>query len=198
MPKKYSQANCRERSRLHFGLKMNHPRLYNEVVQAFQIEGSEFLEMDTAETYDKGHGRIEERKCRVIRDINKISSSEQWAGLSSIIEIKRQVTEKTKVSESVNYYISSSNNSAKGMLKSIRSHWSIESMHWILDVVFNEDASSICAGNAPANMAIIRRFVLNILNRIKTKRETRPKMMLTMGWSPKNLKRFINALININ
>lgn len=102
------------------------------------------------------------------------------------------------MSESVNYYISSSNNSAEVMLKNIRSHWGVESMHWILDVVFNEDASSIRQGNAPANMAIIRRFVLNILNKIKTKRETRPKMMLTMGWSPKNLKRFTNALIEIN
>lgn len=181
-----------------FGLKMNHPGLYSEVEKAFQGDALKFLETDIAETYDKGHGRTEERKCCVIRDINKISSSDQWTGLSSIIQIKRKVTEKNKVSESVNYYISSSNNSSEALLKSIRSHWAIESMHWILDVVFNEDASSLHKGNAPANMAIIRRFVLNILNRIKTKKETRPKMMLTMGWSPKNLKRFINALININ
>lgn len=88
--------------------------------------------------------------------------------------------------------------SAEAMLKSIRSHWGIESMHWVLDVVFNEDASSIRQGNAAANMVIIRGFVLNILNRIKTKRETEPKMMLTMGWSSNNLKRFINALIKFN
>lgn len=181
-----------------FGLKMNHPGLYSEVEKAFQVGAFEFLETDTAETSDKGHGRTEERKCRVIRDVKKIPGYEQWTNLSSIIEIKRKVLEKNKVSESINYYISSSSNSAEEMLKSIRSHWAIESMHWILDVVFNEDASSIRAGNAPANMAIIRRFVLNILNRIKKKRETRPKMMLTMGWSPNNLKRFINALININ
>ncbi len=46
--------------------------------------------------------------------------------------------------------------SAEAMLKSIRSHWGIESMHWVLDVVFNEDASSIRQGNAPANNALIK------------------------------------------
>lgn len=180
------------------GLKMNHPGLYNEVEKSFQVDIAKFLETDVAETYDKGHGRIEERKCCVIRDVKKIFGYEQWTGLNSVIQVKRKVVEKNKVSESVNYYISSSNNSAETMLRSIRSHWEIESMHWVLDVVFNEDASSIRQGNAPANMAIIRRFVLNILNRIKTKRETKPKMMLTMGWSSNNLKRFINALIKIN
>lgn len=65
--------------------------------------------------------------------------------------------------------------SAEAMLKSIISHWGIESMHWVLDVVFNEDASSIRQGNAPANMVSIRGFVLNILNRIKTKRRDQTK-----------------------
>ncbi|WP_425364149.1 ISAs1 family transposase [Candidatus Tisiphia endosymbiont of Hybos culiciformis] len=114
------------------GLKMNHPGLYNEVEKAFQTEVFEFLGTDIAGTYEKGHGRIEERKCRIIRDIKKITNDDQWASLSSVIEIKRKVVEKNKVSESVNYYISSSNNSAEVMLKNIRSHWGVESMHWIL------------------------------------------------------------------
>lgn len=60
-------------------------------------------------------------------------------------------------------------------------------MHWVLDVVFNEDGSGIRHGNAPANMAIVRRFVLNILNQIKTKKET-----------SKNVKCFADALIKTN
>ncbi len=87
------------------GLKMNHPGLYNEVEKTFQTEVFEFLGTDIAGTYEKGHGRIEERKCRIIRDIKKITNDDQWASLSSVIEIKRKVVEKNKVSESVNYYI---------------------------------------------------------------------------------------------
>ena len=75
-------------------------------------------------------------------------------------------------------------------------------MYRILEVVFNEDASAMRSGNASANMTIKRRFVLNILNKIKTnsetKPETRPKMMLTMGWSKADLKRFIDALMKRN
>ena len=68
-------------------------------------------------------------------------------------------------------------------------------MHWIMDVVFGEDASKIRLGNGPANMATVRRFVLNILNGIKEKGQTRPKLMNSIGWSPHYLRRFIDALI---
>ena len=181
-----------------FGLKQNHVSLYNQVEQAFRTNATVFFKMDEAETHDKGHGRIEHRRCRIIRDLSKIGDAPKWKGLQSVIEVRRIVTEKGRISESVNYYISSSSQSPELMLKSIRSHWAIESMHWILDVVFNEDRSTMRMGNAPANMAIVRRFVLNILNKIKTKKETRPKMMLTMGWAPKNIKRFADALMKAN
>ena len=152
--------------------------------------------MDSAETFDKGHGRQETRKCRVIRDIEKINGYKEWVGLKTIIEVKRSVVEKGKVTESINYYISSSSNCPESLLKSIRSHWGVESMHWIMDVVFGEDASGIRSKNAPANMAIIRRFVLNILNGIKDKRQSRPKLMKAIGWSPRHLRKFINSLIS--
>ncbi len=49
----------------------------------------------------------------------------------------------------------------------VMSHWNIESMHWTLGVVFKEDASVIRKGNIPVNLAMTRRFILNILNGIK-------------------------------
>ncbi|WP_158517263.1 ISAs1 family transposase [Moorena producens] len=46
----------------------------------------------------------------------------------------------------------------------IRGHWGIENrLHWSLDVVFQEDRSSITGAHAPANMSIIRSIVINIL-----------------------------------
>ena len=66
-------------------------------------------------------------------------------------------------------------------------------MHWMLDVVFKEDQSSMRKGNVPANMAIIRRFVLNILSQIKEKRQSRTLLMKLIGWSNKHLHKFINA-----
>jgi hypothetical protein len=37
------------------------------------------------------------------------------------------------------------------------------SLHWVKDVVFKEDSSTIRMGNAPANFSIIRAIALNIL-----------------------------------
>ena len=177
------------------GLKLNHACFYYEIEKAFATNAVQFFNMDLAETFDKGHGRQETRKCRVIRNMDKISGYKEWAGLKAIIEVKRSVVEKGKTTESINYYISSSSNGAASLLKSIRSHWKVESMHWVMDVVFGEDASKVRLGNGPANMAIVRRFVLNILNTIKEKRQTRPKLMNSIGWSPHYLRKFINALI---
>jgi len=165
------------------GLKANHVTLYNEVKTAFETNAESFFSMDKAHTEEKGHGRIEERTCRVIKDFSKIPSHKAWPGIASVIEVKRVTTTKGKTSEATNYYISSLNAPADKMMQSIRDHWKIESMHWVLDVVFKEDASSMRKGNIPANMAIARRFVLNILNQIKEKRETRPMLMNMIGWS---------------
>jgi len=80
-------------------------------------------------------------------------------------------------------------------MKTIRDHWSIESMHWVLDVVFNEDASTMHKGNIPANMAITRRFILNILGQMKRPRESKPKLMKLIGWDDNYLQKFIDKLI---
>ena len=92
-------------------------------------------------------------------------------------------------------YISSLNSSAERIMQTIRSHWKIESMHWVLDVVFKEDASSMYKGNIPANMAIIRRFVLNILSNMKENRQTKPILIKMIGWSQIYLNKFIHKLM---
>jgi predicted transposase YbfD/YdcC len=57
---------------------------------------------------------------------------------------------------------------AQRLSSPIRAHWSIENqVHWVLDVVFNEDQSSVRKDNAPENMALIRHIALNMLNNAK-------------------------------
>ena len=177
-------------------LKENHPTLYNQVVCAFAAEAPVFFDVETTETHDKGHGRIEVRKCRVMKNLSKIPESAQWVRMQSVIEVQRKVMEKNKETNMVSYYISSTQKTASEMLKTIRSHWAIESMHWVMDVVFREDAGRMRKDNAPANMAVVRRFVLNILNGMKEKRQTKPELMKAIGWSPEYLIGFIDKLLN--
>ena len=50
-------------------------------------------------------------------------------------------------------------------IKYLRGHWSIENqLHWMLDVVFREDASSVRMNHAPEkNLHILRKAALSLL-----------------------------------
>lgn len=66
----------------------------------------------------------------------------------------------------VAYYISSLGCSAVDFAQGIRGHWAIENrLHWVKDVIFDEDRSMIRQGNAPANRSIILALALNLLRR---------------------------------
>jgi hypothetical protein len=54
-------------------------------------------------------------------------------------------------------------------------HRGIESTHWSLDVTFREDDNRTRKGNAPQNMALLRRLMLNML---KKDTEKKPKKSL--------------------
>jgi predicted transposase YbfD/YdcC len=47
----------------------------------------------------------------------------------------------------------------------VRRHWGIESMHWSLDVTFNEDSKRVRKDNAPENLALLHKFAFNVLFR---------------------------------
>jgi hypothetical protein len=42
------------------------------------------------------------------------------------------------------------------------------SLHWVLDVAFNEDHSRVRIGHAPENMALVRKITHNLLQQEKT------------------------------
>ena len=73
-----------------------------------------------------------------------------------------------KVSCERRFFISSLPANAKKIAHTVRAHWAIENtLHWTLDVVFNEDNSTVRKDHAPQNMAIVRHVVLDMLNTAK-------------------------------
>lgn len=89
-----------------------------------------------------------------------------WVGLQSFVRVKREMRNGKKVSEETAFYISSlpDTTSAAVFAVGIRGHWSIEnSLHYVKDVTFKEDASRIRTKQAPENMSILRNIALNIL-----------------------------------
>ena len=99
-------------------------------------------------------------------DIEWLEERAEWAGLKSIVmvEAEREVIGKETSCER-RYFISSLCANAEESLRAVRSHWQIEnSLHWVLDVAFREDACQIKAESGAANMAVLRHIAVTLLN----------------------------------
>jgi predicted transposase YbfD/YdcC len=159
-------------------VKENQRELYHQIKEYFDWEESEDWGPETVEVWESGsekdHGRIERRECAVAKNIDWLYQKNEWKGVKRIIRSRLYCIKKDKNSgewlePTVNdrYYISSLDISAEETGKIIREHWSIENkLHWMLDVNFREDADQKKAGNAPANMNVLRK---SALSRIRNK-----------------------------
>ena len=120
-------------------------------------------------SFDVGHGREEERTCYVLKDLEQLAAAdcqvESWRNLKCLIVVEAKTFRQGKSSFERRYFLSSKDWTAEQALKGVRGHWSIENQqHYVLDVVFREDASRTRRGFAAENLALIRRLALNLLN----------------------------------
>jgi predicted transposase YbfD/YdcC len=146
-------------------LKDNHRTLLEEVTLSFDEKPSH----DFHQTIDFGHGRIEERKCSIIKDLNYIFDRKSWSNLHTIVRIDSQRTLKKtgEIQEETRYYITSLTD-VKQIANAIRSHWGVENkVHWCLDMAFDEDSSSKRKGFSVQNFSLINKIVLNLIRKNK-------------------------------
>jgi len=147
--------------------------------------------------YDKGHGRLETRECFVCNDVQWLRDRHPyWKTIHSIIKINstREFQDSKKTTQETRYYISSLKNTApNAVLQAIRQHWGVENtLHWILDMSFNEDYSRIRKENAPQVMAIIRHIALNLLQSGKPKRQSIKGFRKICSWDNSALTALIS------
>ncbi|HIB1617233.1 TPA: ISAs1 family transposase, partial [Salmonella enterica subsp. enterica serovar Muenchen] len=147
-------------------VKNNHRELQNEIAAYFTKVSRDTPEYQARyEETDAGHGRTEVRRYRQRRANEWITESAHWQGLQTVIEVERErYTSKTgEPSREKQYYISPLPPDVERIAGAIRSHREVENKaHWVLDVTFNEDDSRIRAGDGVENVAVIRRFALNL------------------------------------
>jgi predicted transposase YbfD/YdcC len=156
-------------------VKKNQPSLYEQIEQLFKqaikTDGKD-LKMSAFSSKEINRGREEIRNYLMLTDVpERIDPLQKWEKLTSIgmVESVRVVNGKTSVE--TRYFISSLWNDAKKLAEAIRSHWSIEnSLHWVLDVAFQEDNSRIRKDNAPANFAVLRHIAINIIGQNKSRK----------------------------
>ena len=183
-------------------LKSNHPALY-EAVGLFVEHAAEQkwaeLITRTVTTNDKDHGRIEVRNYRLIglpEGIAWADIKRAWPGLESIgiAECSRQTGD--NVSKETRYYLTAipaaPQNSARRFARAVRYHWGIEnSLHWSLDVSFNEDDCRVRKDHGPENLAVLRHVSLNLLKRDHTTKAGIKTRRLKAGWSNDYLEQLL-------
>lgn len=143
------------------GLKKNQKILYEDV-KLYMEENINDKEMEIYTTVNKNNGRTEKRICMKTGNTGWIYNKNEWEGLCSIFSVERKVITKNGTSEETSYYITSLCTSAEKLLEISREHWKIESMHWILDVVFSEDNSAVLSENSLKSLNILRKFALMV------------------------------------
>jgi len=164
--KETAKAIVEQKADYLLNVKDNHEGLKEEIETYIQDEDLR-TEMDTAETMEKNRGRIEHRTAYTTPNIGWIYNGNEWVKLSCIGAINRIVTTADRVTNEWHYFISSRNLTAKDLLKHARLEWSVETMHWMLDVHFHEDFCRVLNKDGQQNLNIIRKIVLNHLRRYK-------------------------------
>ena len=110
-------------------------------------DGALRTSMDFHQTHDKNSGRLEHRRAYATLEVAWLSECKSWPQLACIGAVHSRVTTKkgtTKkgTTDQWRYYLSSRKLGAKDLLHHARSEWSVESLHWLLDVHFGEDFSA--------------------------------------------------------
>jgi predicted transposase YbfD/YdcC len=131
----------------------------------------------------KGHGR-EEQRTAIVVDTEDLAKKHGFPGLTALarVELRRRL-EGGEEKQFVRYFALSQPFSPERVLAISRTHWGIENqLHWVLDVIFDEDRARNRKGNGPQNLAILRKLALNLLRSHPHKSSIRRKIKHA-GWN---------------
>ena len=168
-------------------VKDNQPTLYQAIRKYFSdaVDNDfESVPIRRYETHDKGHGRVDDRYYYLMKLPDDFAFKKLWPGIKAI-GMAIRVTEKSDgtTSDDIRYFIVSRYLSGKRFAQSVRGHWAIEnSLHWVLDVTFNEDQSRARERRMADNLSWLRRFAISLLKQHPSKDSIKGKSQIA-GWS---------------
>jgi len=153
-------------------VKDNQPTLRQDIATLFEPEvcvpgfSPALKDFRTAQTVNKGHGRLEYRTLQASVELNDYTD---WPGLQQVFRLDRKtvILKTGEVRQETVYGLTSLSHTRAGadrLLQLTRVHWQIENRsHWVRDVTFGEDHSQVRKGSLPQMMAALRNVVIGLL-----------------------------------
>lgn len=150
-------------------VKANQPTLMSEMKEYFAWAQKDTIESRQLAVYQEDERTRDRRVIRQTTASSEISwfeDRQEWAGLRTFVQIEQQTITPHGATKEERLYISSLQANAVDFSRLTRGHWSIEnSLHWVLDTSFHEDASLVHTGHAPENFSILRKLAMTLLKK---------------------------------
>lgn len=154
-------------------IKANHPTFYQELIDYFNEKEEEYIIAGKSNSaYKKIHeyknGKAITYEYFQTTDVFWFEDINEWKSLHSIGMVKKTIEGKEETAIERRYYISSLFINIDLFSDAIRKEWHVENkLHWHLDVTFRQDKNRTIDKNALANLEIVNKFCLAILQRVK-------------------------------
>lgn len=147
--------------------KGNQPTLFQDLHLFFTDPQADQGEWEEDHTWNKGHGRLEERSIRTTTVLNPLFQKD-WSGIGQAFAVRRRATHPLKCTQQIVYGITSlspAQASPLHLLVLLRTHWHIENRsHYRRDVTLGEDASQLRTAGAPLALAALNGAVLALMD----------------------------------
>jgi predicted transposase YbfD/YdcC len=178
-------------------VKDNQPKLYGAIEELFSDERQgELLKSPHRQhqTREKGHGRREERYYVLAKIPRHFPLKNAWPGAKAIgMALRLTENRDGTLSGDTRYFISSRYLSGQRFAQAVRGHWGIEnSLHWVLDVTFDEDQSRTRNRHMADNLSWLRRFAISLLKRHPSNHSIKGKSQIA-GWNNEFLMEVLTA-----
>jgi predicted transposase YbfD/YdcC len=178
-------------------VKDNQPTLHEAIQEVFSDRRQDDLGKTPHrqhQTTDKGHGRLDERYYVLAKLPQDCPLKNQWPGLEAVgMAVRTTRRPDGTTTGDVRYFISSAFLSGKRFAEAVRGHWAIEnSLHWVLDVTFDEDRGRTRKRRIADNLSWLRRFAISLLKRHPSEDSIKSKSRMA-GWSNEFLMEVLAA-----
>jgi predicted transposase YbfD/YdcC len=170
----------RRQAHYHFTAKGNQPGLQRDIALLFENRGpADFVEMSPAD-----HGRIETRRIWCSTALNAYID---FPHVGQVFLVERESIQKKTGEYSREIALGLTSRTPQEappqrVLAVNRGHWSIESVHYLIDWNYDEDRSRIRTGFGPENVSRLRRFAVGILKSFQKPNQSIAELMRKLSF----------------